>query len=158
MVTRRRRLAFWVGVAAAFAASLMVGAYVWRDTSRSAEINKPPTTAAPLPPLRTVFNGELEGLQTLRWQEARAVSDTQLDVLYDGSPPGCRELANVRIAERPDRVTITVFEGQIPSAVNQICPAIGQNARVRVTLTAPVGNRRLFDGSANPPIERQLSR
>ena len=158
MVTRRRRLLLQASAAVVFTSCSVLTACTWGDESPSKAAKDAPTAAIPLPPLRTVFTGDLAGIQSLPWDDAHVVSETQLDVLYVGSPVGCRQLANVRVAEATDRVTITVFEGQVQSSVNEVCRAIGENARVRVTLTQPLGQRRLFDGSTNPPTERQLVR
>lgn len=145
--------------------SVAVGvlALAWATAACTGRDAAPTSTSSPsatvaLPPLRTVYSGELVGLQTIPWHGARVESDTELDVLFDGSPVACRQLANVRVAEGTDRVTITVFEGQVPSRANEVCPAIAESARVRVSLTTPLGTRRVLDGSASPPVDRPITR
>lgn len=124
------------------------------DAPRNDAVGPTPSATGPLPPLATVYQGTLRALGSVPWQEARRVGDVALDILYFGSPVECRRLANVRVAETPDHVTITVYEGMVPAKTGEVCPAIAESARVRVTLTEPLGSRRLLDGHATPPAER----
>lgn len=140
----------------AIVAVLMASAAVTgcTDVRRNDATGPTPSATVPLPPLATVYEGALRAVGSVPWQEARRVDDAALDILYFGSPVECRRLANVRVAETPDHVTITVYEGMVPAKAGEVCPAIAESARVRVTLTEPVGTRRLLDGHATPPAER----
>jgi len=60
----------------------------------------------------------------------------------------CYVLDHVDVAESPDAVTITLFEGHDPSAGDIACIEIGVFKRTIVTLDGPIGDREIVDGAA----------
>ncbi|HEX6400837.1 MAG TPA: hypothetical protein VF108_10280, partial [Actinomycetota bacterium] len=66
---------------------------------------------------------------------------------WSGVEP-CYVLDHVDVAEGPDAITITLFEGRDASASDVACIEIALLKKVVVPLDAPVGDRRIVDGAA----------
>ena len=112
----------------------------------------PPVTAAPTipaaPALTVPRPGDLVGLYSASWQHATYVDPWTFDVHWTAGVDECFRLSEVRVAETATTVTVTLVVGSPrPPAEGQVCPAIGVNARTRVTLAAPLRERRLVDGA-----------
>ena len=90
------------------------------------------------------------------WQEARLVDARTLDVYYVGNAAGCLALSDVRVTETADVVTVTLSLGMRAEVSGDSCPLGGVDARTRVTLRAPLGERRVVDGGASSPAERPV--
>ncbi|MEO8477723.1 MAG: hypothetical protein ABI572_11835 [Actinomycetota bacterium] len=66
---------------------------------------------------------------------------------WSGIEP-CTVLDRVQVAYGPNAVTITLFEGNDPTADDVACIEIAVQKRVVITLDASLGGRDLVDGAA----------
>lgn len=111
--------------------------------------------AASAPPLRVPATGPVEQPETTPWTHAARVADGTLDLHYLEGSSECGVLAEVRVEETVDAVTVTLASGR-PAGDRDTCGLVGYSARTRITLRAPLGARRLLDGSTTPPATREL--
>jgi hypothetical protein len=114
-----------------------------------------PTAAAEDGPLRVVSTAPAVEVRATAWSYARLVAPAALDIHYLAGMPDCDLLANVRVAESAEAVTVTVFSG-MPADHPRSCGLVGVTARTRVTLRAPLGTRPVLDGHATPPAPREV--
>ena len=137
--------------------SLALLACTWGEPpTPTASASPSPPFVIPTPPLSAVETGDLSGVGTVPWQFATRVDARTLDIRYFGAADRCRVLANVRVQESDSEVTITVYLGTPPEHRVNTCTTLGVPARTRVPLSAPLGDRRVFDGATRPPEERDV--
>lgn len=114
-----------------------------------------PVLPSPAPaPLVEVERTPLRDPEPVRWQYARPAAGDAVDVYF--LTGGCVALANARVAESRDTVTVTLFQGSLPARPTRLCSAVGTEVRTRVPLRAPLGERRLLDGATTPPEPREV--
>jgi len=98
----------------------------------------PPTLVTPRPGLVHV--------RPVPWKNAVPSPDgTVLTVSFWGSP--CFGIDHVRVQGAPTAVTVTLYEGMLPSIANSACPQIALLEAVRVSLSTPLNGRRVVDGA-----------
>jgi hypothetical protein len=74
--------------------------------------------------------------------------DRTLSVFFWSGVEPCYVLDHVAVDERPDAITVTLFEGHDASAGDVACIEIAVLKKVVVQLDEPVGDRRIVDGAA----------
>ncbi len=79
------------------------------------------------------------------WDEAVAVGPRELEIRFWGGVEDCWGVDRVEVDEGPDEVTVTLFEGAVPTA--EACIEIALFQAVRVTLDAPLAGREVVDGA-----------
>jgi hypothetical protein len=107
------------------------------------------TPVAPGPSVGTLQVEPRDGLVDVRphaWDRAEPTGPRTVRVEFYGGVEECEGLARVDVDEAPDRVTITLFTGRVPTA--EVCIEIAVLKAVMVTLDAPLGERALVDGAA----------
>ncbi|HXY73488.1 MAG TPA: hypothetical protein VEM41_13200 [Actinomycetota bacterium] len=68
-----------------------------------------------------------------------------LTVDFWGSP--CLGIDHVNVKEATSTVTVTLYQGTLPSTVGSACPDIAMLEAVVVQLSSPLGNRTVVDGA-----------
>lgn len=120
--------------------------------------NQPPVDGAAggtrqaLPPAATVH----PDAQDLRIRPFdRALSDETDDsfhvLLAVGREP-CYALGRIDVDESATEVTITVFEGHLPTEGETACPDDARLASVPIDLDAPLGDRDVIDGATGDAV------
>jgi hypothetical protein len=82
--------------------------------------------------------------------DSATVGDDGVTVTIDfvsGVEP-CSVLDHIDVDETDDTVTITLFEGNDPTAGDVACIEIGVYKRAVITLDSPLGDRTIVDGAA----------
>ncbi|MEU7002846.1 hypothetical protein [Nonomuraea sp. NPDC046570] len=94
--------------------------------------------------------GDAVNPHKVRWTSAKPVSKGRKVKLvwWSGVAP-CSVLDRVKVKETTKRVTITLYEGTAPKAVNASCIMIAIEKTTTVKLRKPLGNRKLVDGAKN---------
>ncbi|HVF04288.1 MAG TPA: hypothetical protein VNA20_05570 [Frankiaceae bacterium] len=128
---------------------LLMGAALLTRRADGTRQPTPSTPALPTPPLTTPYPGRVVNAEALPWSRAVRVDDRTLDLYYDADASGCTVLSNVRVAESPSAVTLTLYVGS-PRPTPGICTGGGVIARVRVPLSAPLASRPVLDGGTRP--------
>jgi len=113
-------------------------------TSTHVPAGSGPITPAP-PKIVTPRSG-LVHLHAIPWRGAVPSTDgTELTVSFWGSP--CFGIDHATVDEAPSTVTVTLYQGMIPSMVNSPCPQIVLLEAVRVSLSTPLNGRKVVDGA-----------
>jgi hypothetical protein len=106
----------------------------------------PPGTGPPGKPRLVTPVPGLREVRPIRWAKAAAGSGRRsLTVAFWSGP--CSDLDHVTLAEEADRVIVTLYAGINPSGDNQPCTQAAEYRAVNVTLSSPLGNRRVVDGA-----------
>lgn len=84
----------------------------------------------------------------VRWTSAEPLAGgrTLRVVWWSGVEP-CHVLDRVEVAERDDRVTVTLYEGSAAASPDTMCIAIALEKYTDVRLSAPLDGRRVVDGA-----------
>jgi len=109
-------------------------------------------TPGPAQPRIVTPSPGLADVRPVTWTKATASADgTVLTVDFWGSP--CLSIDHVGVKETSSAVTVTLYQGMLPSMVGSACPELAVLEAVRVQLSSPLGNRSVVDGapSASPP-------
>jgi len=105
---------------------------------------------APLHPKIIMPSPGLTDVRATAWRRATPSSDGMvLTVDFWGSP--CLSIDHVNVKETPSTVTVTLYEGMLPSMVGSACPEIAVLEAVRVQLSSPLGDRTVVDGAPGTP-------
>jgi hypothetical protein len=80
------------------------------------------------------------------WERVRGRGRELMVVFWSGIEP-CYVLDSVVVEEKPDLVTITLYEGHDPDKPDAVCIEIAVLKMVEVTLERPLGDRRVIDGA-----------
>jgi len=117
----------------------------------------PPGSSTPGParPKIVTPSPGLADVRPISWTRAIPSGDgTVLTVRFWGSP--CLSIDHVSLQETPSTVTVTLYQGTLPSMVGSACPEIAVLEAVQVRLASPLGDRTVVDGarSESPsPVE-----
>ena len=121
------------------------------DTPVSSSIACPAPMGPPGPPDRRIVepqDGQVD-LRPIAWTRARVARDDRtVTIDFASGIAPCSVLDHVDVEDRPDAVTITLFEGHAPGAGNVACIEIAELKAVRIVLDRPVNDRELVDGAA----------
>lgn len=135
-------------LAAVFAAACASPAPTGSGSDGSVSTSVPPTSGPPptqKPKILTVQPG-LQNVTPMTWIKAVPSSDgLTLTVWFWGGP--CMGIDHADVNETPDHVTVSLFQGTPPSLVGSVCPEIAMLQGVRVSLSSPLGDRKIVDGS-----------
>lgn len=106
-----------------------------------------PVDRVPAPRSVTPTPG-MAGVHSIGWDSATVGDDDRTVTVrfWSGIAP-CYVLDHVDLIERPDAVTITLYEGSDPSAGDVACPEIAELKATTLTLSAPLAGRPLVDGA-----------
>lgn len=92
----------------------------------------------------------LADVRPIVWTRATPSSDgTLLTVDFWGSP--CLTIDHVSVNETSSTVTITLYQGTLPSMIGSACPEIALLEGVRVQLSSPLAARTVVDGAPGAP-------
>jgi hypothetical protein len=86
-------------------------------------------------------------MHPIRWSKVTPGPDKRSLTLAFWSEP-CSAVDHVGLAERADRVVVTLYVGTSPSEENQACAQIAEYLGVKIPLSSPLGNRRVVDGTS----------
>jgi hypothetical protein len=81
------------------------------------------------------------------WVKATPQGSRTLLVRFWSGVEPCYVLDRVEVEESDERVTITLFVGSDPEADAVACIELAQLKAVKVSLEAPVGDRKVIDGA-----------
>jgi hypothetical protein len=73
-------------------------------------------------------------------------NDRTLLVQFYGGVEECNGLDHVDVKYGADEITVTLFEGRVPTA--EVCIDIAMLKAVRISLREPVAGRKVVDGAA----------
>jgi hypothetical protein len=111
----------------------------------------PAPAGRPRPPQRQLVepeDGQVD-LRPIAWTRARvAPDDRTVTIDFASGIAPCSVLDHVDVDDRPDAITITLFEGHAPDAGDVACIEIAQLKSVLIVLDRPVNDRELVDGAA----------
>ena len=121
------------------------------ETPVSSSTACPAPMEPPGPPDRRIVepqDGQVD-LRPIAWTRARVARDDRtVTIDFASGIAPCSVLDHVDVEDRPDAVTITLFEGHAPGAGNVACIEIAELKAVRIVLDRPVNDRELVDGAA----------
>src|SRR5262245_1849300 len=106
----------------------------------------PGGTAGNKPRLLTPVAG-LNDVHPIRWSKVTPGPDERSLIVAFWSEP-CSAVDHVGIAERTDRIVLTLYVGTSPSDENQPCVQSAEYLGVKVPLSSPLGNRKVVDGTS----------
>jgi hypothetical protein len=87
-------------------------------------------------------------VKPIPWEGLEVSDDgTTLTVLFVSGVEPCYVLDHVAIDEGGKSVVVTLFEGRNPAHPDAACIEIAVNKAVHVSLEAPLGGRRVVDGT-----------
>lgn len=93
----------------------------------------------------------LDGVAVTAIDSVVVIDDTTLEIrFYNGVEP-CYGVDHVTVDETPTAVTVEVGVGSNPDAGGVACIEIAELQGVRVSLTAPLGDRAVIDASTGAP-------
>ena len=107
-----------------------------------------PTGAMPPVSPSPVLVEPRDGLVDVRpipWRRARPVGARTLRVEFTSGVEECYGLDRVEVRSGPRAVTVTLYEGRVPSA--EVCIEIAVAKAVQVRLDEPLGDRDIRDGA-----------
>jgi hypothetical protein len=81
------------------------------------------------------------------WQEAEALDDRTVRVLFSSGVEPCYVLDHVTVDYGADEVAITLYQGSDPHYADAVCIQIAINKVTEVTLDEPLAGRAIVDGS-----------
>jgi hypothetical protein len=111
------------------------------STSPSRDVDSTP------PPLVTPRPG-MAGIRPVPWDRTEPVagSATLRASWWSGVEP-CYVLDRVEVTESATEVIVTLYEGHDPAQPDAACPEIAMEKTTSVKLDAPLGARKIVDGS-----------
>jgi len=91
----------------------------------------------------------LEDVRAVGWDSVEVNPDdqTEVTVFWTSGVAPCNALSEVTAEFSDEAVTLTVFEGTVPSDEPQACIEIAQMKRTTITLDEEVGPRSILDGA-----------
>lgn len=110
--------------------------------------SSPTPTAEPTPLLITPREG-LVDVRPSAWEKAEVLNQRTLLVRFWGGVEECYGVDRVEVKYGAEEVTLTVYEGLVPSA--EVCIEIALLKAVRVSLDEPLAGRQIVDGASKAP-------
>lgn len=145
-------------VACGIAAALLLGACAGRADNRPASGQPDPdagvSTAVPSPsspepkptPLLVTPRGGLVDVRPNPFDKVIVLDERTLEVRFWGGVEECYGVHRVDVEYADTEVTVTVYQGRVPTA--EVCIEIAVLTAVRVVLDEPLAGRRIVDGAA----------
>lgn len=90
----------------------------------------------------------MDNTHTVTWDRADVISSKVVRIYFYGGVEPCSVLDSVKVEESGDSVRITLRAGSDPAKPDAMCIQIAKYKAVDVTLSEPVGDRMIVDGSA----------
>lgn len=90
----------------------------------------------------------MDNTHTVTWDRADVISPRVVRIYFYGGVEPCSVLDEVLVEESGDSVRITLRSGSDPAKPDAMCIQIAKYKAVDVTLSEPVGDRMIVDGSA----------
>ncbi len=137
--------------------ALLLGACAGREGSRrpagppgpdSGVTSPQPSPSPPAPTPTPLLVSPRSGLVDVRptvWENAEVVNEGTLLVQFWGGVEECYGVDRVDVDYGTGEVTVTVYEGRVPSA--EVCIEIALLKAVRVSLEEPLAGRKIVDGA-----------
>ncbi|MEX2486483.1 MAG: hypothetical protein WD377_02575 [Nitriliruptoraceae bacterium] len=105
-----------------------------------------------LPPARDL-RPEATNLRERPFERALSdETDGSFHIMLSVGREPCYALGRVDVVETAERVTITVFEGDLPTDGDTACPDDAQAASVPIDLERGIGDREVIDGATDEPV------
>jgi hypothetical protein len=141
-------------IAFVLTAAMLLAACAERGQSGEAPPSDSPVTSTPVPsgpipeptPLLVEPRPGLVDPRPHTWQSVDVENDRTLLVQFYGGVEECYGLDHVDVEYGTDQITVTLFEGRVPTA--EVCIDIAQLKAVRIHLREPVDGRTIVDGAA----------
>jgi len=90
----------------------------------------------------------MTGVKPIPWEGVEVSDDGRtLTLLFVSGVEPCYVLDHVDVDEGDQEVVVTLFEGRDPAHPNAACIEIAVNKAVQISLEAPLGGRKVVDGS-----------
>jgi hypothetical protein len=108
-----------------------------------------PPTSGPPPAQKPKFVDLQPGLLNVTpivWIKAVPSSDGMTLALWFWGGP-CMGIDHADVSETADQVTVTLYQGTPPDLEGSACPEIAMLQAVRVSLSSPLGDRKVVDGA-----------
>lgn len=86
-------------------------------------------------------------LAPVPWDQARAVGPRTVEIGWWSGVRPCHVLDHVEVDSGPQRVTITLVEGSVPTDEPRACIELAVRKRTRVELEESLAGRELVDGA-----------
>lgn len=145
-------------VAGGVAAALLLGACAGRDGNRTDSGQPDPdsdvSTTVPSPsspepaptPLLVTPRPGLVDVGPNPFDKVVALDERTLEVRFWGGVEDCYGVDRVDVKYGDAEITVTVYQGRVPTA--EVCIEIAVLTAVRVNLDEPIGGRKIVDGAA----------
>src|SRR5262249_55175191 len=117
------------------------------DESGNISGSVPPGAGAGNSPRMLTPVSGLRDVHPIRWSKVTPGPDERSLTLAFWSEP-CSAVDHVGLAERADRVVVTLYVGISASEENQPCVQTAEYVGVKVPLSSPLGNRKVIDGTS----------
>lgn len=147
-------------VGCGIAAVLLLGACAERGDNRPAS-GQPdpdsdvsttiPSPASPEPEPTPLLVTPRPGLIDVRpnpFDKVVVLDERTLEVRFWGGVEECYGVDRVDVEYGETEITVTVYQGRVPTA--EVCIEIAVLTAVRVKLDEPIAGRKVTDGAANP--------
>jgi hypothetical protein len=82
------------------------------------------------------------------WEKAEVLNERTLLVQFWGGVEECYGLDRVEVDYGTGSVSVTLYEGRVPSA--EVCIEIALLKAVRISLEEPLRGRKVVDGARKP--------
>jgi hypothetical protein len=112
-------------------------------------VTSSPVPSGPIPGPTPLLVKPRPGLVDPRphaWQSVNVENDRTLLVQFYGGVEECYGLDHVDVRYDAVEITITLYEGRVPTA--EACIDIAMLKGVRISLREPLGGRKIVDGAA----------
>jgi len=86
-------------------------------------------------------------VQPIAWQQAEVLDSRTVRVLFSSGVEPCYVLDHITVDYTADEVVITLYQGTAPEAANTVCIQIAEEKATMVTLSEPIADRAIVDGS-----------
>lgn len=135
--------------AVALAILLLVGCGSGADTPVTGPTGPASPGGSPTPEVVTPSPG-MAGVHPVSWDESEVVDEDTVAVEWWSGVAPCNVLDRVEVTTDQQTVTITLYEGSVPSPVEQVCIELAIRKRTLVDLDEPLAGRELVDGARTP--------
>jgi hypothetical protein len=135
-------------------AAMLLAACAERGQSGAAppadsHVTSSPVPSGPIPEPTPLLVKPRPGLVDPRphaWQSVDVENDRTLLVQFYGGVEECYGLDHVDVKYGTDEITVTLYEGRVPTA--EACIDIAMLKAVRISLREPLAGRKIVDGAA----------
>jgi hypothetical protein len=116
------------------------------DPDSDVSTSVPPSSPKPEPtPLLVTPRPGLVDVRPNPWEKVEVVDERTLEVRFWGGVEECYGVDRVDVEYGETEVTVTVYQGRVPTA--EVCIEIAVLTAVRVKLDEPLAGRKIVDGA-----------